>query len=165
MRYSKIITYDTGNCHGYSTTLWVCGCDNKCDGCFNPELWDYNCGKEFTDNTYKVICDSLKKPHIGYFVLLGGEPLSEKNRNSSFNLLKKIRNDLPHIKIVVYTGFTLAQLELNEKERQCIDFLIDGKYNKNLHVQTPQLRGSLNQKCWTFSKDGKVKDCSDCYFY
>ena len=162
MKYSKIITYDTSSCHGYSTTLWVTGCERKCEGCFNQELWDYNCGKDFTENTYKVISDSLSQPHIINFVLLGGEPLG-RNRNDSIELLKRIKNDFPNISTIVYTGFTLEELKLTDLEQQSIDFLIDGHYDKNLPVLTPQLRGSLNQKCYKLGGDQPL-DISDTYF-
>lgn len=163
MKYSKIITYDTSNCHGYSTTIWVSGCDRRCEGCFNQELWDYNCGKDFTENSYRIIYNSLNEPHIENFVLLGGEPLSERNRKDSIKLLTQIKKDFPNIKTIVYTGFTLDELNLTEEEKDTITYLIDGKYDKNLPVPAPQLRGSLNQKCYKLSSTS-VTDITDEYF-
>lgn len=59
MNYSKIITYDTSNCKGFSTTIWLSGCPHKCEECFNPELWDCNYGNKFTDETKRKIIDSF----------------------------------------------------------------------------------------------------------
>lgn len=163
MRYSKILTYDACNCHGYSVTLWVCGCNRHCEGCFNPELWDYNCGKPFTENTYNVIKEKLNQPFISKFVLLGGEPLSDRNRSGSIELLKQIKKDCPHIETVVYTGNTIEELGLNSEEIKGIDFIIDGEFNKELKVKTPQLRGSTNQKCYQ-NCNGELIDISEKYF-
>ena len=72
MNYSKILTYDTANSYGYSVSIWVCGCDRKCKGCFNPEAWDYSYGRPFTEETVnKIILDNIPifnflSPYVGF---------------------------------------------------------------------------------------------------
>lgn len=163
MNYSKIITYDTANCRGFSVTMWVCGCDNKCEECFNPELWDYKCGKEFNQETYNTIKRELNKPFITSFVLLGGEPLSDKNRQSSFKILQNLKKDCAYKTKIVYTGYTIEELNLTPEEIDSVDFIIDGRYDKNLPTPYPQLRGSLNQRCF-MNDNGVLVDMTKNYF-
>lgn len=161
MNYSKIIKYDTANSHGYSITIWVCGCSNKCENCFNPSLWDYKAGQLISSNTIDIICNNLKLPHINNFVILGGEPLAPLNRQDTFTLCQKIKNRFPNINIIIYSGYTIEELKLKENEIKSFDYLIDGRFKKELKIEK-QLRGSSNQRCWKM--DFPPKDISQEYF-
>ena len=69
MHYGKIIYYDTANARGLSTVLFVSGCDNRCEGCHNQQTWDFNYGKEYTEETENKILNSLKSPYIENLVI------------------------------------------------------------------------------------------------
>ena len=49
MNYVKIVPETITDGEGLRMAVYVAGCENKCPGCFNPETWDYNVGKELTD--------------------------------------------------------------------------------------------------------------------
>ena len=51
MNYAKIRKFDVSNGPGVRTTLFVSGCTNKCEGCFNNELQDFNYGEKWTKET------------------------------------------------------------------------------------------------------------------
>ena len=51
MNYTLIRSIDIANGEGIGTALFVSGCPFHCEGCFNPETWDYGYGKEFTQKT------------------------------------------------------------------------------------------------------------------
>lgn len=169
MNYSKIITYDTANSHGFSTTLWVTGCPHKCEGCFNSELWNQNCGKKFTTGIKNKIIESLNQKFINNFVILGGEPLSKEKRNEILQLCKEIKKETPHIQIIIYTGYSIQEIE-REYQKELfpyIDYLIDGRYDKDLKPDKLELRGSVNQKCWQivhFNNKYHINDISNKYF-
>ena len=61
MNYGQIIEYDTANGPGFRLSLFVSGCSNHCEGCFQPETWNPKFGKEFTIKTEDKIIQSLKR--------------------------------------------------------------------------------------------------------
>ena len=61
MHYAEIKTCDIANGPGVRTSLFVSGCTHRCKGCFNEISWDFNYGRDFTDDTIKEIIDSLVK--------------------------------------------------------------------------------------------------------
>ena len=64
MYYGEIKTCDIANGPGVRTTLFVSGCRHHCEGCFQPETWNFEYGKPFTDETKAII--------IATDTLLGG---------------------------------------------------------------------------------------------
>ena len=73
MNYCGIVYTDLANGIGVRTTLYVSGCTHHCEGCFNPETWDFNYGRKFTDKVKDAIFDVMDDNHKG-ITLLGGEP-------------------------------------------------------------------------------------------
>ena len=146
MNYADIIYYDTGNSHGISTTLFVSGCDMSCPKCHNPQAQDYNFGRPFTEKEEKEILESLKNPYIDYFVLSGGQPSADKNKEVCLQLCKKIKDEVPRIKIILYTGHKV--LDIDDRFYDYCDYIIDGEYNQSNVTSTLDLRGSTNQNCW-----------------
>ena len=150
MNYADIIYYDTGNSHGISTTLFVSGCDMSCPKCHNPQAQDYNFGKVFTEKEEKEILESLKNPYIDYFVLSGGQPSADKNKEVCLQLCKKIKDEVPRIKIILYTGHKV--LDIDSRFYDYCDYIIDGEYNQSNVTPTLDLRGSTNQNCWEIKR-------------
>lgn len=150
MNYADIIYYDTGNSHGISTTLFVSGCDMSCPKCHNPQAQDYNFGKPFTEKEEKEILESLKNPYIDYFVLSGGQPSADKNKEVCLQLCKKIKDEVPRIKIILYTGHKV--LDIDHRFYDYCDYIIDGEYNQSNVTSTLDLRGSTNQNCWEIKR-------------
>ena len=74
MHYAEIKTCDIANGPGVRTSLFVSGCTHRCKGCFNEIAWDFNYGRDFTDDTIKEIIDSLAPDYVTGLTLLGGEP-------------------------------------------------------------------------------------------
>ena len=72
MKYSDIKYYDIANGLGVRTSLFVSGCTHRCNGCFNAETWDFNYGKEFTEETMNEILTSIEPKYIHGLSLLGG---------------------------------------------------------------------------------------------
>lgn len=165
MNYADIIYYDTGNSHGISTTLFVSGCDMSCPKCHNPQAQDYNFGRPFTEKEEKEILESLKNPYIDYFVLSGGQPSADKNKEVCLQLCKKIKDEVPRIKIILYTGHKV--LDIDHRFYDYCDYIIDGEYNQSNVTPTLDLRGSTNQNCWevirTVSRDESKEDKDVAY--
>ena len=58
--YGEIKRLDVANGIGVRTTLFVSGCRNHCENCFQPQTWAFNYGKPFTRETEDEIIESLK---------------------------------------------------------------------------------------------------------
>ena len=49
MRYASIRSLDISNGEGVGVSLFVRGCPFRCKNCFNSDTWDFNGGKEWTE--------------------------------------------------------------------------------------------------------------------
>ncbi|MGL5694726.1 MAG: anaerobic ribonucleoside-triphosphate reductase activating protein [Peptostreptococcaceae bacterium] len=148
MRFSKIKDNDIANGLGITMSLWTQGCPHHCKGCFNMETWDYNGGKEFTEDDLTYILNSIDKNNIKRNLsVLGGEPLCPQNVNGVIELCKVFKSKYPSKTIYLWTGYKVE--DFNNIQMQIlnyIDVLIDGKFeeeNRNLSIM---LRGSSNQR-------------------
>ena len=95
MHYGEIKTCDIANGPGVRTTLFVSGCRHHCEGCFQPETWNFQYGKPFTDETKDEILKSLKPDYIRGLTLLGGEPFEPENQKELVGLLQDVKKYFP----------------------------------------------------------------------
>ena len=149
MRIAGINKNDVVNGEGICVALFTQGCPFHCKGCFNPETWDYNGGKEvpISDLISNIEAAIAANGVPRNFSILGGEPLIERNLEELKILLSTVKKDFPHITIFLWTGFTIEELTSAQKEvTQYIDVLIDGQYNEKLRDVSLHLRGSSNQR-------------------
>ena len=73
MHYGEIKNYDIANGIGVRVSLFVSGCTNHCEHCFQPETWDFTHGEPFTEKTQEELLQMMKPDYIHGFTLLGGE--------------------------------------------------------------------------------------------
>ena len=106
MRYNSINTCECTNGLGWGVSLFTQGCPIHCKGCFNPETWSFEGGKELTHLQESKIYEALKPWYITRFSVLGGEPLVSSNLSQLNRLLISIKSNYPDIKIWVWTGYT-----------------------------------------------------------
>lgn len=153
MRYHKIVKGSVCDGTGFRCTLYLSGCIHHCHGCHNPETWDFNSGKEFTEDTKKELFSCLALPYINGITLSGGDPLC--SYDELLPLLKEIKEKFPNKNIWVYTGFTLEELIASNKTEilNYIDVLVDGKFILEQRDITLPFRGSKNQRILEQGKD------------
>lgn len=172
MNIANIINFDSGNARGLSTVVFVSGCTHACPECHNKIAWDFNYGIPL-DKKIDEIRSSLENSHIKNLVISGGDPLHPKNLEGIILLLTAIKpiTQENNQNIILYTGYTFEELQARkdiEKEYTIlilnnIDYLIDGRYEKEKKTRTLDFRGSTNQRCWKRISDYFV-DCSKTYF-
>lgn len=155
MKYGNIKNTDVADGEGVRVSLFVSGCRNCCKGCFQPQTWDFNFGKEFTSKTEEEIIEALEPNYIKGFSLLGGEPFEEENQQVLAPFLEKLKKIYPQKDIWCWTGYILEKdlqkggrkyTEFTDRMLACIDILVDGPFileQKNLMLQ---FRGSENQR-------------------
>lgn len=169
MNYSKICYNDTVNGNGFRTTLFVSGCSKspKCKGCWNKDLWNFNYGNEFTEETEQDILDSLSKPYISGLSILGGEPTDNLKDGSLIRLVKKCKELYPDKTIYCWTGYTFEELikdDIKLEFLQYVDMLRDGEYIEEQKDLTQYLQGSKNQRYVDIQKSLKEKKVIDYEF-
>ena len=155
MYYSVIKKYDIADGEGVRVSLFVSGCTNCCEGCFQPETWDFKFGQPYTQETQEEILEALKGDYIQGLTLLGGEPFELSNQRELVGLLRAVRQQYPQKDVWCYTGFTMDQdlvsggcrhCEVTDEMLSMIDILVDGRFvlaKRNLMLN---FRGSENQR-------------------
>lgn len=156
MNYGNIKKCDIANGPGIRVSLFVSGCTNHCKECFQPETWDFNYGKPFTEDTKSEIYHELDKHFVQGITILGGEPFEPHNQEILAPFLKEIKTKYPDKSIWCYTGFLYDKEILNpngyphceytDKMLNSIDILVDGRFDINLKNISLQFRGSSNQR-------------------
>lgn len=167
--YAKIKNFDIANGEGISVSVFFSGCDKqpKCKGCFNSDIWNYEVGEKFTDETIEDIINKLSNPHIKSLALLGGEPMADKNVEDVLKLVKKVKSEFPNKKIWLWTWRKYESLliqirgigtmgldgkihpfpdNVRNSILHYIDVLVDGRFIEKEKDLTLKWRGSKNQR-------------------
>ena len=156
MYYGELKKCDIANGTGVRVTLFVSGCTNRCQGCFQPQTWDFCYGRPYTADTEAEIFTELNKSYINGLTVLGGEPFEPENQRQLVQLLRNVRERCPGKTIWVFTGFTLdgelladgshPRCEVTDEMLSYIDVLVDGRFILDQKDISLQFRGSRNQR-------------------
>lgn len=154
MNYAKIRKFDVSNGPGVRSTLFVSGCTNKCEGCFNKELQDFNYGEKWTKDIEDDFIRQVMNPNIVGVNILGGEPMDQVRDEDLSNLLKRIKLET-NKSIWLWSGYLYEDIISSEDRNKIlkyVDVLIDGRFelkNRNISLK---YRGSSNQRVIDMSK-------------
>ena len=151
MRYSGVIYNDITAAPGLCVTFFTQGCPHRCNGCHNPNTWDFEGGKEFTPEVLDNLVDGLSANNIQRSLcIMGGEPLCSENEFLTFLVIKTIKEKLPNTPMYILTGYLYEELTYRGGHMAQIlemaDYLIDGPYIEDLRNITLEMRGSSNQR-------------------
>ena len=165
MRYAQIRSMDISNGEGVGASLFVQGCPFHCFNCFNSETWDFNGGKEWTEEIKDKFMKIIDRPYIKRASFLGGECLAEQNLDGILDLIKEIRSSFPEKTIWLYTGFTWEDimyrrmphppkytqadfLQWNKRKEiiSLCNVVVDGEYIDKQRNLSKKWAGSDNQR-------------------
>lgn len=155
MYYSAIKYRDIANGLGVRTVLFVSGCRNRCEGCFQPETWNFSNGKIFAREEEDAIIESLKPDFIRGLTLLGGDPFEPENQEGLIAFMRRVKKECPDKDVWAYTGYLLDDdlVEGGKKHIGCtdellsyIDVLVDGPFVQDLKSLSLKFKGSKNQR-------------------
>ena len=136
MHLGEILTADTANGPGIRLSVFVSGCTNHCPGCFQPQTWDFDYGREYTPEIEERILRELGESYYDGLTVLGGEPFEPENQRGLLGLIRRVKRELPGRTIWMYTGFTYErghEYELLVKRTTLANPLQDsGKYRYEL---------------------------------
>jgi len=165
MNYAKIKTCDVANGPGVRVSLFVSGCTHHCKECFNPETWDFNYGKPFTEETEEEIIQYMAPDYIKGITLLGGEPLEHVNQQGLVSLLRKIKKEYPAKTVWCFTGYDfekdvtgrmVKEWEETKELLSYIDVMVDGEFIAEQKDLGLVFKGSANQR--TIMVQESIKD-------
>lgn len=167
MNYGQVFYADTANGIGARVSLFVSGCTHHCPGCFNEETWDFNFGDPFTREVEDDIIEHLRPSYIDGLSLLGGEPMEAQNQRALLPFLERVKQEVPHATVWIYSGYTFEEL-LDKENRRChteatrrilelADILVDGKFILAEKDVKLRFRGSRNQRILELKESLKEK--------
>ena len=151
MRYAGIIKNDFSAAPGTSVTFFTQGCPHRCEGCHNPETWDFEGGEEVTHDTILEVIEAITANGLHRnLCIMGGEPLCPENQFLTNLIINSVKEKLPDTKIYLWTGYCLEDLDMSNNRIKSIleqvDCIIDGPYDKTKRDVSLFMRGSSNQR-------------------
>lgn len=147
INYAEIKRYDVANSPYVGSSLFVSGCTNNCEGCFNEQLQNFSYGQEWTTEVEDLFIKYLQDAQVKHANLLGGEPMQQDSK-TILHLVKRIKAETD-VTIWCWTGCLFEDLIKKEDKVEIlkyIDVLIDGKFDKSKRDLKLKYRGSSNQR-------------------
>lgn len=146
MNYGQIRKYDVSNGPGIRVSIFVTGCNFNCNGCFNKEYQDFNCGYLWEDKQTKEVIEYLKHEYIDGLTILGGEPFEHATTMKNIILdIKKYINK----SIWIYSGYTFEKILIDYDKFRLLklcDYIVDGLFEIDKRDLRLKFRGSSNQR-------------------
>jgi anaerobic ribonucleoside-triphosphate reductase activating protein len=137
--------------------IWVQGCTLACDGCINQMIWTKKKGSYVSVYELFQFIESISSEYDGV-TISGGEPFQQYEQLIAFVYLIKTRTKL---NVHCFTGYEMIELENLFPDKlflNFIDYLVDGRYIKELH-SNDNMVGSSNQKTFKITA-GKATEIS-----
>ena len=155
MKVADIKELDIQDGEGARVSIYVSGCHFHCKGCHNPQAWNFDYGREFTEKDIDYIIDLMDNDYISGLSILGGEPLEIVNQKGLVPLVNKVKEKFPNKDIWCYTGYDfekdvlgnmLPRFEFTKDFFKKIDIVVDGQFVEEKKLTDLKFRGSYNQR-------------------
>ncbi|NLD87133.1 MAG: anaerobic ribonucleoside-triphosphate reductase activating protein [Clostridiales bacterium] len=130
---------------GIRAVVFTQGCPHRCEGCHNPESWDFNGGYDMdTEEIFEKICSN---PLCKGVTFSGGEPFCQARELKA--LAERIKEK--KLELAIYTGYTFETLMfMGDKDIEGLislaDVIIDGPFIREKRNLNLRFRGSENQR-------------------
>lgn len=136
---------------GLSMDIFFRGCHRHCYNCHNPEL------QVFAEPNHSVeeVLELIATTKAQVVTFMGGEP-ADQQLESLLQLMDSIRERFPKVKMAMYTGY-----ELNEIEPSILEYLSDiktGAYVESMRNKMGSFLASSNQKYFQKNVDGVFEE-------
>jgi anaerobic ribonucleoside-triphosphate reductase activating protein len=128
---------------GFRTSIYCAGCQHQCEGCHNPQSWDFEGGHAMSTEEIMRVIEADPYANVTFS---GGDPMYQPE---GFAELARAIRERTNKTIWCYTGFTYENLMKNPRQRallELLDVLVDGPFVKGQRDETLRFRGSRNQR-------------------
>ena len=120
--------------------IWFQGCDKQCEGCCNPQLFEFKPANILSlDGILEIVTESKEHFNIEGVTFLGGEPTLQQGLSQLSAEIKKMG-----LGVILLTGKQVE--ELDENLVSAVDLVIDGGFDCNKPDNERNLIGSTNQR-------------------
>lgn len=151
---------------GIRSVIFFQGCPHHCEGCQNPQTWDYEGGTnvEIRDIVERIAKNKL----VSGVTFSGGEPMIQ-NMNRMYTLALALKQELGK-NLWCYTGYRWSTLDTRYRRgteprnksfkgfmRQ-LDVVVDGRFQLENKSLTCLYRGSTNQRLICVQASLSAKD-------
>ena len=127
---------------GLRTSIYCAGCENRCEGCHNPQSWDVDGGREMSvEELFSLIVEADMN-----VTFTGGDPML---RPEGFSILARLIKERTDKTIWCYTGYRFEQLMQSTRRRELAmlcDVIVDGPFLLAERDLSLRFRGSRNQR-------------------
>ena len=148
--YILIKPCDIANGLGCRVVIFLSGCPHHCHNCHNPQTWDKDNGKPFTEDTMNLLREYLNHEYISGITISGGDPLYMYNLDTTNSIVDMVKNEFSNKNIWIYTGYNFDYDISSDIKKwdivKKINILVDGKYIEKLHDVSYVYAGSTNQR-------------------
>ncbi len=143
IRMMNIMNSSSVDGTGFRDVLFVSGCPHHCEGCHNPQTWDYHAGVRAT---LGEVFDKLTESSITNVTISGGEPFEQADALCELARAIKEYTDKT---IWIYSGYTYENLVFDKDKLRLLemcDVLVDGRFERDNTELNLRFKGSLNQR-------------------
>ncbi len=144
LELSAIVTDSIVDGPGIRVTVFCQGCPHHCQGCHNPETWEFGAGTPMEEERLLEIVKS--NPLCRGVTFSGGEPFAQA---AGFAKLARMLKREGY-EVASYSGFTFEQLltgtPAQKQLLETLDVLIDGPFLQGEKSLELAFRGSKNQR-------------------
>ena len=110
------------------------------------KTWDFEKGKEFTDETIERVLELCGNENITGLSILGGEPMHPTNIEGTTKLAKAFKQKYPEKTLWAWSGFLFDKWVKDKEVAKYLDVLVDGQYVDELRNPMLRWKGSSNQR-------------------
>lgn len=141
VRVLDIVRGTTVDGPGFRTSVYLSGCEHHCQGCHNPQSWDFGNGESVS---LGEILDIIEEEDFDV-TFSGGDPLYHP-------LEVSFLCDQIHVmghNVWLYTGFTWEEITSNPEFMEVVmrvDVVVDGPFVETRKERDLLFRGSSNQR-------------------
>lgn len=143
---------------GLRTSIYFAGCRHACEGCHNPQSWDFSAGQSMSVAEIMERVDEADSD----VTLTGGDPLYQIDE--LIPLCRAIREK--GYGIWCYTGFEYEQILADPSLSRILDYadvIVDGPFVLAQRDISLRFKGSANQRLIDVkrSREGKISIWTD----
>ena len=145
IRLSGIVNDSITDGPGLRLAVFAQGCGHGCPGCHNPGSHSLTGGYE--EDTERIAELAGENPLISGVTFTGGEPFLQAE--AFCEAARRIREGLPHLTIITYTGYTWEELEKIPGAEGLVrlsDYIVDGRFVMGERSLDLMYMGSRNQR-------------------